>query len=251
MLQDDNFTSIIKGIEQGRLSSENLQKSIMYTLCSKVPQVAPTFAELFGVPQALTVGQVLLIDIGTDIWTAIAYAMQPAESILMTREPRHPRHEKMVDRRVLCYSYGYMGFLQMACCWIFFFLAAPGILELWTSKKNPNDYDELDVHHNKQGMTVYYWTLVLGQIAAAISTTTKQQSLLGFMGRAYCFPNTTLNIMFIFEVLLGLLAIYWSVMWRLFSTAELPLSSVLMPVLGFVGIVLIEEVRKALTRGCH
>merc|ERR1719183_3506784 len=71
VLNDDNFTSIIKGIEQGRLSSENLQKSIMYTLCSKVPQVAPTFGELFGIPQALTVAQVLLIDIGTDIWTAV------------------------------------------------------------------------------------------------------------------------------------------------------------------------------------
>merc|ERR1719277_2172621 len=91
VLQDDKFPSIIDGIEQGRLSSENLQKSIMYTLCSKVPQVAPTFAELFGVPQALTTCQVLLVDIGTDIWTAIAYALQPAEAALMERAPRHPR----------------------------------------------------------------------------------------------------------------------------------------------------------------
>merc|ERR1719326_2135409 len=97
VLHDDNFTSIIKGIEQGRLSSENLQKSIMYTLCSKVPQVAPTFAELFEVPQALIVAQVLLIDIGTDIWTAIAYALQPAESKLMQRAPRHPALEKLVN----------------------------------------------------------------------------------------------------------------------------------------------------------
>jgi sodium/potassium-transporting ATPase subunit alpha len=74
VLLNDDFVHVVAGIEQGRLSSENLQKSIMYTLCSKVPQVAPTFAELFGVPQALTVAQILLIDIGTDIWTAIAYA---------------------------------------------------------------------------------------------------------------------------------------------------------------------------------
>merc|ERR1719335_1948267 len=84
VLHDDNFSSVVDGIEQGRLSGENLQKSIMYTMCSKVPQVAPTFGELFGFPQALTVAQVLLIDIGTDIWTAIAYALQPAEASLMT-----------------------------------------------------------------------------------------------------------------------------------------------------------------------
>ena len=33
-----------------------------------------------GVPTALTASQVLLIDIGTDIWTAIAYAWQPAKA---------------------------------------------------------------------------------------------------------------------------------------------------------------------------
>merc|ERR1719159_1794134 len=112
VLADDNFVSVIAGIEQGRLSSENLQKSIMYTLCSKVPQVAPTFAELFSIPRALTVAQVLLIDIGTDIWTAIAYALQPPESRLMQRPPRHPREEKMVNWKVLVYSYGYIGQLQ-------------------------------------------------------------------------------------------------------------------------------------------
>merc|ERR1719454_1186031 len=93
VLQDDNFPSVIAGIEQGRLSSENLQKSIMYTMCSKIPQVAPTFAELLSIPPALTVAQVLLIDIGT----AIAYALQPAESKLMERKPRHPEREKLVN----------------------------------------------------------------------------------------------------------------------------------------------------------
>ena len=38
----------------------------------------------------------LLIDIGTDIWTAIAFAWQPAESALMSVPPRDPRKERMV-----------------------------------------------------------------------------------------------------------------------------------------------------------
>merc|ERR1719380_399548 len=69
VLLDDNLQSVVAGVEQGRLCSENLRKSILYTLCSKLPQVMPTFAELIGVPTALNVAQVLLIDIGTDIWT--------------------------------------------------------------------------------------------------------------------------------------------------------------------------------------
>eukprot|EP00438_Fugacium_kawagutii_P005593 Skav201422 [mRNA] locus=scaffold201:56504:74405:- [translate_table: standard] len=248
VLHDDNFSSVVKGMEQGRLSSENLQKSIMYTLCSKVPQVAPTFGELFGVPQALTVAQVLLIDIGTDIWTAIAYALQPPESKLMERPPRHPRYEKMVNCKVLVYSYGYIGQLQMLFCWLMFFWATPGMWDLYVSGKSPNDYSPEDFETDTMGMTVYYWTLVLGQIAAAVSTTTKLQSVLGFGTAPYCFPNTTLNLMFVGEVIMGLAAIYLSPIQQAFKTGWLPTRAVMLPVVAFIGITIADEVRKAIGR---
>lgn len=248
VLHDDNFSSVVKGMEQGRLSSENLQKSIMYTLCSKVPQVAPTFGELFGVPQALTVAQVLLIDIGTDIWTAIAYALQPAESKLMERPPRHPRHEKMVNCKVLVYSYGYIGQLQMLFCWLMFFWATPGMWELYVSGKTPMDYSPEDFETDTMGMTVYYWTLVLGQIAAAVSTTTKLQSVLGFGTAPYCFPNTTLNLMFVGEVVMGLAAIYLQPIQQAFKTGWIPTRAVMLPVVAFLGITVADEIRKAIGR---
>jgi len=248
VLQDDNFASIVAGIEQGRLSSENLQKSIMYTLCSKVPQVAPTFAELFGCPPALMVKQVLLIDIGTDIWTAIAYALQSAESKLMERKPRHPGKEKLVNGKVLLYSYGYIGQLQMLCCWLMFFYASPGIMRMYSSGLSPNDYTEQDEFEDRQGMTVYYWTLVVGQIAAAISTTTKLQSVFGLCGPAYGFPNQTLNIMFLVEIILGILAVYLGPMQACFDTAWLPLGAMAMPISAFFFICFVEEVRKLIGR---
>jgi len=248
VLQDDNFASIVDGIEQGRLSSENLQKSIMYTLCSKVPQVAPTFTELVGLPPALTVAQVLLIDIGTDIWTAIAYALQSAESKLMERTPRHPRQEKLVNCKVLVYSYGYIGQLQMAACWLMFFYASPKIMELYLSGKTANEYTEEDQIADTQGMTVYYWTLVMGQIAAAVSTTTKLQSVFGCCGPAYGMPNGTLNMMFVVEIALGLAAIYCAPMQSCFDTGWLPLRSILLPAAAFFGICFIEELRKLIGR---
>merc|ERR1719217_301837 len=197
VLMDDNFSSIVAGMEQGRLASDNLQKSIMYTLCSKVPQVAPTFAEILGVPLALNAVQVLLIDIGTDIWTAIAYALQAPEDALMRMPPRHPYFEKLVNWKVLVYSYCYIGQLQMVLCWLFF-LMTPGILDLMHKKH----YTEHEKVTHRQGMTVYYWTLVLGQIAAAISTTTKVQRVFGPGG--YGFPNMTLNLLLVLEIALGL-----------------------------------------------
>jgi len=250
VLHDDNFSSVVKGMEQGRLSSENLQKSIMYTLCSKVPQVAPTFGELFGIPQALTVAQVLLIDIGTDIWTAIAYALQPAESKLMERQPRHPRYEKMVNCKVLLYSYGYIGQFQMLFCWLMFFWATPGMWELYTSGKSPNDYTVEDFETDTMGMTVYYWTLVVGQIAAAVSTTTKLQSVFGLGTTPYCFPNNTLNLMFVGEVVMGLAAIYCPPIQSAFKTGWIPMRAVLLPWIAFAGIILADEIRKMVARSC-
>ena len=41
ILLDDNFSSIISGIEEGRLIFDNLKKSICYTLSSKIPELAP------------------------------------------------------------------------------------------------------------------------------------------------------------------------------------------------------------------
>jgi len=257
ILQDDNFASIVDGIEQGRLSSENLQKSIMYTLCSKVPQVAPTFVEVAGLPLALPVKQVLLVDIGTDIWTAIAYAMQPAESKLMERKPRHPHHEKLVNWKVLVYSYGFIGQIQMAFCWIMYFCASPNIWKLYVPDPDHPDamkwkaqpsWRKEDITYAFEASSVYYWTLVLGQIAAAISTTTKMQSVFGLGGKPYCFPNMVLNLMFVGEVLLGLATIYIPFLAEAFDCRWLPWKSILSPLLAFVGICFIDEVRKLIFR---
>lgn len=214
--------------------------------------MAPTFAELLGVPPALTVAQVLLIDIGTDIWTAIAYALQPAESKLMSRAPRHPKSEKLVNWKVLVYSYLYIGQIQMIFCWVFFFcpLTSPQILTIY---HNPSDWDVTGDRYFSEvtlGKTVYYWTLVLGQVAAAISTTTKTQSVFGFFGWPYCFPNCTLNLMFVLEVALSVAAIYQKSMNAWFNTCPLPKMSLALPCATVPGICFIEEVRKLIVRCC-
>ena len=41
VLLDDNFASIVTGVEEGRLIFENLKKSISYTMITKIPEVIP------------------------------------------------------------------------------------------------------------------------------------------------------------------------------------------------------------------
>jgi len=186
---------------------------------------------------------VLLIDIGTDIWTAIAFALQPAEAALMQQKPRHPHFEKLVNWRVLVYSYCYIGQLQMVVCWLFYMME-PGIMSL--VGKDHNKWQESDEQIHKRGMTVYYWTLVLGQIAAAIATTTKFQQVFGPGG--YGLPNMILNLLIIFEVAMSLFVIYNPSMNQIFSTAPLSTIQVLLPIIVIPIILIVDELRKLVVR---
>jgi len=244
VLQNDNFASIIDGIEQGRLCSANLRKSIMYTLCSKMPQFAPTVAMVFGIPSALTIAQVLLIDIGTDILTAIAFAFQPPEANLMARAPRHPKLVKLADWGVGVYSYLYIGMLQSFFCWAMFF-HVPGLVAVWKqSGAGPYDYAQKETI--LQGRSVYYWTLVLGQIAAAIAASNERQSLL-----THRFSNKVLNVALLLELVLGLVSLYAEFMQSAFSTTWIPWDLAVKPFAALVGIIAVDELRKATLRGCE
>merc|ERR1711962_674070 len=68
ILLDDNFASIVTGVEEGRLIFDNLKKSIAYTLTSNIPEIAPfLFNQTVGLPLPLTTVMILLVDLGTDL----------------------------------------------------------------------------------------------------------------------------------------------------------------------------------------
>ena len=84
ILLDDNFCSIVNGVEQGRLIFDNLKKSIAYTLASNIPEIFSfLFFMIFSVPLPLTTILMLLIDIGTDMYPAISFAYENAELDIM------------------------------------------------------------------------------------------------------------------------------------------------------------------------
>lgn len=251
ILLDDEFSSIVVGIEQGRLSSENLQKSIAYTLCSKVPQCLPNFLALAGIPLAMNVSQVLAIDIGTDIWTAIAYAWQPKESQLMARKPRHPKLEKIVNMGVIIYSYMYIGILQTMCCWVFYFWA-PGVVDNIMAARVPGLSAEEQTRllvvdptqpANQRASTLYYYVLVIAQIGAAVATTTYEESI-----SSYGLPNKKLNICIMLEIVFAALIIYVPALQGIFNTIGLSEKELLIPWITFVFISICEEIRKTLVR---
>ena len=65
ILLDDNFASIVNGVEEGRIIFDNLKKSIAYTLSSNIPEIAPfLFFQTIKIPLPLTTVMILLVDLG-------------------------------------------------------------------------------------------------------------------------------------------------------------------------------------------
>jgi sodium/potassium-transporting ATPase subunit alpha len=86
IILDDNFSSIVNGIEEGRLIFDNLKKSIAYTLASNIPEIWPfIFFIIVQVPLPLTTILILCIDLGTDMIPAITYAYENPELDIMDR----------------------------------------------------------------------------------------------------------------------------------------------------------------------
>lgn len=113
VILDDNFSSIVSGIEEGRLIFDNLKKSIAYTLTSNIPQLIPFLIFItLKIPLPLTTVLILCIDLGTDIFPAIALAYEKPESDIMRRPPRDRENDRLLNRRLMSYSALQLGVMQ-------------------------------------------------------------------------------------------------------------------------------------------
>ncbi|KAG2438556.1 hypothetical protein HXX76_005107 [Chlamydomonas incerta] len=124
ILMDDNFASIVNGVEEGRLIFDNLKKSIMYTLTSKVPELSPFLLWVIaGIPLATTTILILAIDLGTDMIPAISFAYETREADIMCRPPRNAHSDHLVNLKLLLFTYLHIGVMQAAAGWYGYFVA--------------------------------------------------------------------------------------------------------------------------------
>ena len=109
LLLDDNFNSIVNGVEEGRLIFDNLKKSIAYTLSSNIPEILPfIFFIVFQCPLPLSTVLILCIDLGTDMVPAISFAYENPELDIMERQPRTKR-DHLVNTKLISFAYFQIG----------------------------------------------------------------------------------------------------------------------------------------------
>jgi Ca2+-transporting ATPase len=101
VLVDDNFASIVAGVEEGRREYDNIAKFTRYLLSSNVGEIVAIIgALLLNLPLILIPVQILWINLITDSISALALGLEPPEQDVMQKEPRNPR-ESILTRNAL------------------------------------------------------------------------------------------------------------------------------------------------------
>jgi Ca2+-transporting ATPase len=91
VLTDDNFATIVRAVEEGRVIYANLRKVIHFLFTCNLSEILTIFvAILAGFPAPLLPLQILWVNLVTDILPAVALIRDPAEPDAMQRPPRNP-----------------------------------------------------------------------------------------------------------------------------------------------------------------
>ncbi len=92
ILIDDNFSTIVKAIEQGRNIYNNIKKAVVFLLTCNLGEVIAIFVTLLiGWKAPLIATQLLWINLITDSLPAIALGMDPGNPDVMKEKPRPPK----------------------------------------------------------------------------------------------------------------------------------------------------------------
>ncbi|MEW6622925.1 MAG: HAD-IC family P-type ATPase [Bacillota bacterium] len=132
VLTDDNFASIVAGIEEGRVAYDNIRKVIYLLVSTGFAEIVLfTLAILLGFPIPLLAAQILWLNLVTNGVQHIALAFEPNEGDVMKRKPRSPEEgifNPLMIREVLisgafmgivafglwAYLVGYLGWHEFA-----------------------------------------------------------------------------------------------------------------------------------------
>ncbi len=226
ILLDDNFASIVAGIEEGRTIFDNIKKFTNYVLVSNGPEILPYLLYiLFPVPLALNVIQILSIDLGTDIIPSMGLGQEPPSSEVMERTPRDIS-QGLLTPRLLIHSYLFLGMLEgVWSLFLFFYVLVQGGWQYGVEL--PVDSQ---LYRSATGITLA--TILLMQIGNLIGRRYHRQSGLN----RGLFTNRLILLGIIIQVFFSWATLYWPPVQNVLNTG--PVSAGVYG-LAWLGIVLI------------
>ena len=224
ILLDDNFSTIVKAVREGRKIYDNIRKFIKYLLTTNSGEIWTLFlAPLAGLPIPLLPIHLLWINLVTDGLPALALSAEPAEGDVMNRPPRHPKES--------IFAQG----LGAHAIWVGLLMAAAVLsVQAWSIKTG---------HAHWQ--TMVFTVLCLTQLGHVLAIRSEKQSFftIGIFSNRYLAGAVVLTF------ILQMATIYVPILNPVFKTEPLTVNELLLT-LAMSSIVFIAvEIEKFVKRG--
>ena len=223
ILLDDNFTTIVSAVKQGRRIFDNIRKFIKYILTGNSAEIWAIFlAPFFGLPIPLLPIHILWINLITDGLPGLALAAEPTEKGVMNRPPRNPKENI------------FSGGLGIHILWVGLLMGIVSIgMQAYAISTN-----------NSHWQTMVFTVLCFSQMGHVLAIRSDSQSLftLGI------FTNKPLIGAIALTFILQLATIYVPFLNPIFKTEPLSLNELLIA-LGVSSIVFFAvEIEKVIKR---
>jgi Ca2+-transporting ATPase len=161
VITDDNFATIVKAVEQGRIIVHNILRFIHFLFSCNFAEIVTVFAAIMiGWPMPLGVLQILWLNLVTDIFPAMALALEPSAPDVMKRPPRDPQEPLMTPR--FGWLIVWQGLLLGACT-----LATFAMGLRWYGSEGEG---------LRHAVTICFMTLAMGQVFHAFNARSRTQS---------------------------------------------------------------------------
>jgi P-type Ca2+ transporter type 2C len=222
VLTDDNYSSIVAAVEQGRVIYSNIRKFVYYLLSCNVAEILIIFlGMLFNLGRVLTAIQLLWLNLITDGAPALALGTEKGDPDIMNQPPR-PTREPIINRMMQ------VGILVQTIAITSVTLGA----YLLGRHLHPSSPEFAE--------TMGFATLSFSELFRAYTSRSERYPLL----KIGIFSNRYMNLAFVFSLILLLAAIYVPFLQPIFNTTTLGLAQweVILP------LILIPSVAAEITK---
>jgi magnesium-transporting ATPase (P-type) len=248
VLTKDDFSAIATALEEGRAVYDNLRKFTTYIFASNVPEIVPfILTAQFGFPLALTVAQILAIDLGTDLLPALALGAERPEPEVMMRPPRR-RNAPLLDTPLILRAFLWLGLIEAALCsgaFVLVYLAFGygGVLDLppwpWLESINPLWLPAGQVH--QLAVSIYFAGVVMAQVGNAFACRSERERgrRLGWLSNRMLLAGVAA------EILIALALIYLPGLDSIFGLVPIPAPLWVVLASFALGVYALDRIRKS------
>jgi sodium/potassium-transporting ATPase subunit alpha len=259
ILLKNDFASIPVAIEMGRLVFDNLKKVTLYLMpAGSYSEFMAVLANvLLGMQIPMNSYQQVCYCITNDVIMSISLMYEQPEWDLMQRKPRNARTDRLTDWRLFFHVYLFYGLMLWPC--------AMGMWFLYMSQQGLGFYDVILTFSNwgdgwhgyteaqlsqfvYVGQCIYYVTVAIGQYGTLLSVRNRRVSIL--QSNPLWGPRRNLLVLvgMTGTILICIVNLYGPGFQHVFDTTPIPGMFWGIPYAFALGILLVDETRKAIVR---